>query len=164
MALAFVIYVIFIASDDFYYFVVDTLTFENASSIGHVVEWLVALEAMIANPMGSGLAMSGNVGSVTDDVRIGGENQFLIYGVQMGFLGMIAYILLLGLSIHYAIKTFRSTENLMTARVAFTAAAVKTGLLLPLFTANAEMYAYVSWVSWWMVGYTMKEFKQSNTG
>ena len=43
----------------------------------------------------------------------------------------------------------------MTARVAFTAHTVKVGLLLPLFTANAELYIYVSWVSWWMVGYSM---------
>lgn len=160
MALAFIVYVMFFASDDFYYFVVDTITFENASSVGHLVEWLIALDAMIANPLGAGLAMSGNVGSVTDDVRIGGENQFLIFGVQLGFLGMILYILLLGYAITYAIRVFRSTENLMTARISFTAAAVKTGLLLPLFTANAEMYAYVSWISWWMVGYAMSEYNQ----
>ncbi|WP_114751826.1 O-antigen ligase family protein [Pleomorphovibrio marinus] len=164
MALAFIVYVFIFASDDFYYFVVDTITFENASSVGHLVEWLIALDSMIANPLGAGLAMSGNVGSVTDDVRIGGENQFLIYGVQMGFLGMIVYILLLGYSISYAISVFRNTDNLMTARISFTAAAVKTGLLLPLFTANAEMYAYVSWISWWMVGYAMSEYNRIKTG
>jgi hypothetical protein len=88
---AFVIFVVFFASDDFYYFVIDTLTFQNASSVGHVVEWVIALESMIENPFGVGLAMSGNSGSVTDEVRIGGENQFLIYGVQLGFIGMFLY-------------------------------------------------------------------------
>jgi hypothetical protein len=89
---AFVIFVVFFASDDFYYFVIDTLTFQNASSVGHVVEWVIALESMIENPFGVGLAMSGNSGSVTDEVRIGGENQFLIYGVQLGFIGMFTYL------------------------------------------------------------------------
>ncbi|MCR9016243.1 O-antigen ligase family protein [Aquiflexum gelatinilyticum] len=160
LVLLFVIFVIFFASEDFYYFVVDTLTFQNASSVGHVLEWLNALESMIENPFGVGLAMSGNSGSVSEDARIGGENQFLIYGVQMGFLGMFLYIFLLGFSIRKSIKVFRETENVMSARIAFTAAAVKTGLLLPLFTANAELYTYVSWISWWMVGYTMNEYSK----
>lgn len=160
LALTFVVFVIFFASEDFYYFVVDTLTFQNLSSVGHLVEWLVALESIIQNPLGLGLAMSGNSGSVSDEVRVGGENQFLIYGVQLGFLGMLLYILLLFYSILHSIQVFRHTENLMSARVAFSGAAVKTGLLLPLFTANAEMYLYVSWISWWMVGYTMNEYSK----
>jgi hypothetical protein len=161
---AFVIFVVFFASDDFYYFVIDTLTFQNASSVGHVLEWLIAVESMIENPLGVGLAMSGNSGTVTDEARIGGENQFLIYGVQLGFIGMFLYILLLGFSISRSIRVFRGTENLMTARIAFTAAAVKTGLLLPLFTANAELYAYVNWITWWMVGYAMNEYSKIKDG
>jgi hypothetical protein len=161
---AFVIFVVFFASDDFYYFVIDTLTFQNASSVGHVVEWVIALESMIENPFGVGLAMSGNSGSVTDEVRIGGENQFLIYGVQLGFIGMFLYILILGFSISRSIRVFRLTENLMTARLAFTAAAVKTGLLFPLFTANAELFAYVNWITWWMVGYAMNEYSKIKDG
>jgi hypothetical protein len=161
---AFVVFVVFFASDDFYFFVIDTLTFQNASSVGHVLEWLVAVESMIENPLGVGLAMSGNSGTVTDDARIGGENQFLIYGVQLGFIGMFLYILLLGFSISRSIRVFRGTENVMTARIAFTAAAVKTGLLLPLFTANAELYAYVNWITWWMVGYAMNEYSKINHG
>jgi hypothetical protein len=158
--LSFVVFVVFFASDDFYYFVIDTLTFQNLSSVGHLVEWLVALEGMIQNPLGIGLAMSGNAGSVTDELRVGGENQFLIYGVQLGWIGMLIYISLLAFSVFRSIKVFRNTDNLMTARIAFTGAAAKTGLILPLFTANAEMYLYISWISWWMVGYAMNEYSK----
>lgn len=161
LVLAFVVFVVFIASEDFYYFVIDTITFQNLSSVGHLVEWLVALEGMLESPFGAGLAMSGNAGSVTDELRIGGENQFLIYGVQLGWIGMITYILLLAYSIVHSIKVFRSTENQMTARIAFTGAAAKTALILPLFTANAEMYLYVSWISWWMVGYAMNNYPRT---
>jgi hypothetical protein len=148
-------FVVFFASEDFYFFILDTLTFQNASSVGHVVEWLASIDSMIENPFGIGLSMSGNLGSVDDDNRIGGENQFLIYGVQLGVAGMLLYILLLGTGISQSVKIFRKTENLMTARIAFTAASVKVGLLLPLFTANADLYAYVSWLSWWMIGYAI---------
>ena len=159
-AIVFVVFVLFFASEDFYIFVVDTLTFQNASSVGHVIDWLAGVESMIDNPLGIGLAMSGNVGSVDGELSIGGENQFIIYGVQLGVPGMLIFIMLMAYSISLAIRVFRNTENVMTARIAFTGAAVKTGMLLPLFTANAEMYAYVSWMSWWMIGYSMNHYSK----
>lgn len=152
------IYVLFFASDDFYFFVLDTITFENSSSLGHVVEWLLALDSMISNPLGIGLAMSGNFGSVEDELRVGGENQFLIYGVQLGWLGMLLYILTLYTGIRDSIRVFRTTSSTPLARIAFTGAVVKVGLLLPLFTANVEIYLYVSWLSWWMIGFSLREY------
>ncbi len=156
--LAFVAYILFFASEEFYYFVLDTLTFESDSSVGHVVEWLLALDSMVANPLGIGLAMSGNFGSVSEELRVGGENQFLIYGVQLGWAGMLLYILLLGSGVKNSIHVFRTTDKLGMARVSFTGAVVKVGLLLPLFTANVEIYTYVSWMSWWMIGASINEY------
>ncbi|TDQ16973.1 hypothetical protein DFQ04_1621 [Algoriphagus boseongensis] len=156
--LGFGLYVVFFASEDFYFFVLDTLTFENTSSIGHVVEWLLALDSMVGNPFGIGLAMSGNAGSVTDDLRVGGENQFLIYGVQLGWIGMIFYILTIATGVVLSLRVFYQTEDTSTARIAFVGAATKVGMLLPLFTANAEMYTYVAWLSWWMIGYSVQEY------
>lgn len=161
--LVFGIYVVWFASDDFYFFVVDTLTFENSSSVGHVLEWLVALESMVANPFGIGLAMSGNAGSVSDAVRVGGENQFLIYGVQLGWIGMFLYVMALASGIILSLRVFYSTPNVYTARLAFVGAVTKVGLFLPLFTANAEMYTYVTWISWWMIGYSVREYSAWKT-
>ncbi len=48
--------------------------------------------------------------------------------------------------------------------MAFLAATVKVALLLPLFTANAELYAYVSWLTWWMVGFSVREYQQLQLG
>ena len=153
-------YVLFFAPEDFYFYVVDTLTLADTSSIGHVVEWVLALDSMVANPMGIGLAMSGNFGSVTDELRVGGENQFLIYGVQLGWIGMLLYIATLFSGIWTSIYVFKNSENLNLARMAFVAGTVKAGLLLPLFTANVEIYTYVSWVSWWMVGLSVREYSR----
>jgi hypothetical protein len=119
---------------------------------------LLALDSMVANPLGIGLAMSGNFGSVTDELRVGGENQFLIYGVQLGWIGMMLYISLLFFSIKDCIKVFYNSGNKLAARVAFVGGVVKFGLLIPLFTANVEIYTYVSWITWWMVGYSINEF------
>ncbi len=156
----FILYVLFLASDDFYYFVYDTITFQNASSVGHVLEWLMALDSMILNPEGIGLAMSGNTGSVEDELRIGGENQFFIYGVQLGVTGMFLYIAVLLFGISKSIKVFRKSPDLNMARIAFVAAVTKFGMLLPLFTANAELYLYVSLLTWWMLGYSMTGYNE----
>lgn len=158
--LLFVVYVVFFSPEDFYYYVMDTLTMADTSSIGHVVEWALALESMISNPFGIGLAMSGNFGSVNEELRVGGENQFLIYGVQLGWTGMLLYIGTLFSGIWTSIYVFKNSENLNLARMAFVAGTVKAGLLLPLFTANVEIYTYVSWVSWWMVGLSVREYSR----
>ncbi|GGZ19764.1 hypothetical protein GCM10007049_10380 [Echinicola pacifica] len=159
--LFFVIYVVWIANDEFYYFVIDTLTFENASSFGHVVAWLEAINEMSVAPLGSGLATSGNASAVSDDLRIGGENQFLIFGVQMGILGMLLYISILYVGIKTAIHVFRTVDDINYARIGFIAATTKVGLLLPLFTANAELYAFVSWTSWWMIGLSIRSLNST---
>ena len=65
------------------------MNFQNTSSLGHLLEWIEGLNSMIKNPMGIGIAMSGNANGVDQALKIGGENQFLIYGVQMGALGLL---------------------------------------------------------------------------
>ncbi|WP_209329972.1 O-antigen ligase family protein [Lunatimonas salinarum] len=151
----FVLHFFFLASEDFQYFVIDTITFQNTSSVGHVLEWTAALESMIANPFGIGLATSGNVSAVDESLRVGGENQFLVFGVQLGWIGMVMYILILGISIAYAYRAFSELKNLYEARVAFVATSVKFAMIFPLFTSNAEKFFFVSLISWWMVGYTV---------
>lgn len=146
------LYIVFIAPDDVRYFVQDTILFQNASSVAHVVEWLEGVESMLANPMGIGLATSGNAGGVDSDLQVGGENQYLIFGVQLGFIGLLLYLAMLFYSIRNGWVTFRRTNNIYEKRIAFIASSVKFGLLLPLFTANVEIYLYVSLFSWWLVG------------
>ncbi len=150
--LALVIYIFFFAPDDTRYFVEDTLLFENSSSITHAIEWLEGVDSMIENPMGIGLAMSGNAGGVDDDLRVGGENQYLIFGVQLGVAGLLIYMGMLYFGIRNSWRAYRMSSSRTEKIVPFIAASVKFGLLLPLFTANAETYLFVSLFSWWLVG------------
>ncbi|MCE7995837.1 MAG: O-antigen ligase domain-containing protein [Roseivirga sp.] len=149
-----VIYILFFAPDDTRYFVEDTLLFQNSSSITHAIEWLEGVDSMIQNPMGIGLATSGNAGGVDDDLKVGGENQYLIFGVQLGFLGLIIYLGMLYYGIRNGWRAYRTADTPADKIVPFIAASVKFGLLLPLFTANAESYLYVSLFSWWLIGAT----------
>lgn len=153
------LYVAFFAADEILFFVIDTLTFENSSSQTHIIDWLRAVDSMVESPMGIGLAMSGNAGGVEKDLIVGGENQFLVYGVQMGVIGMLIYITILYLGIRNAWRAYRMADSRQESIVSFVAAVVKFGLILPLFTANAEVYIYVCLVSWWFIGYAETQYQ-----
>ena len=155
------LFIVFFAAEEVLFFVIDTLTFENSSSLTHIVDWLAAVNSIIENPMGIGLAMSGNAGGVETELMVGGENQFLVYGVQMGVIGMLLYIAMLSLGIRNSWRAFRLSESRQEGIVPFIAAAVKFGLILPLFTANAEVYIYVCLVSWWLIGYGERLYQEN---
>lgn len=154
-------YIMFFAVDDVKYFVLDTITFENSSSVTHVIEWLQAVDSMITNPFGIGLATSGNAGGVDKDLQIGGENQFLIYGVQLGFIGMVLYLSMLIVGIKNSWRAFNRSESRKESVVPFIGASVKFGLIFALFTANAEAYLFISLVSWWLIGSGESLLRQS---
>ena len=147
-----VIYISFFSSKESQYFVLDTLNFQNTSSLGHLVEWLEGVNSMIQNPMGIGLAMSGNANGVDQALKISGENQFLIYGVQMGFLGLIIYVSMLVKGIKDSLKVFKHSSKQHVKSISYVAASTKIGLLIPLFTSNAELYLFVAFLSWFLIG------------
>ena len=103
--------------------------------------------------MGIGLAMSGNANGVDQTLKIGGENQFLIYGVQMGFLVLLIYVSILIKGIRDSLKVFKLSSKQHVKSISYVAAATKIGLLIPLFTANAELYLFVSFLSWFLIGF-----------
>jgi hypothetical protein len=145
----------FTASDDAIYFIIDTFTFRESSSFSHLIEWIQSILIIIENPFGIGLAMSGNASGVDQAIKIGGENQFLIYGVQMGIISIILYSLLILISILDSLKVYRLSKN-FNKEIAFIVVLVKLGLIIPLMTANAELYLFVSLTTWFFVGYIQK--------
>lgn len=158
---------ILFAPKEMKYLIIDTLTFRQISSFGHLIEWIQAVQTMIENPFGIGIAASGIQGVEASGgvaEKVGGENQFLIYGVQLGFLGMLLHILILYFVITYAIKAYRLAVNLEDKLITFVTAVIKFGLILPLFTSNAETFLYVSLVSWWITGRTISVYQKLRVG
>ena len=142
----------YLGSEELQYLIIDTLKFENTSSLGHLIEWIEGILSILENPFGIGMAMSGNAGGVDQSLKVGGENQFLIIGVQMGILALIVYSLILFFVIIRSIKSFNSSINFKEKHISFTVACAKFGLLIPLLTANAELYLFVSLTSWFLAG------------
>ena len=139
------------SSEEIQYIIIDTIKFENTSSLGHLIEWIEGILSILENPLGIGLAMSGNAGGVDQSLKVGGENQFLILGVQMGAIALFVYTLILFYVIIRAIKTFQNSKN-HQKHISYLVACSKFGLLIPLLTANAELYLFVSLTTWFLAG------------
>ena len=149
--LAVVLYFIFlITNTDIYDFVVDTLTFTNASSVGHIVEWIAGIDAMINQPLGLGLGSSGRIAGMMG-LNVGGENQFIIIGVQ---IGVIAFFLYLVLQISLLWLPFKWINKLKgkNRKVALTLFLLKVGSVIPLLTADFESYIYIAYIGWFLSG------------
>lgn len=133
-----------------YDFIVSTIDFSNSSSLEHILSWLSGIETLVSHPLGLGLGMSGEMGNKLGDTT-GGENQFLIIGVQTGIIGMLLYLILYINLIYFAWKHFFN-ENGKTRRVALTVLLLKVGLIIPLLTSEAELYIYISYTVWFLSG------------
>tara|TARA_Y100000994_G_scaffold32202_1_gene22694 strand:+ start:21 stop:1406 length:1386 start_codon:yes stop_codon:yes gene_type:complete len=150
---------VYFGSEEIRYLIIDTLKFENTSSLGHLVEWIEGALSILENPLGIGLAMSGNASGVDQAIKVGGENQFLIFGVQMGVLSVILYILILFFLIKRSSHVYLKTLN-FDKHISFIVACTKFGLLLPLLTANAELYLFVSLATWFFAGYIESRYTE----
>ena len=130
---------ILFGSDDLRFFIIDTFSLADPSSLGHVVDWLDGIESMLLNPEGIGMATSGNVGGVDSDLQVGGENQFIIMGVQFGVIGMLIYSWLIIQSIVIPRKLFRKLDDQEAQILPFVLTSFKLAFLMSLLTANADL-------------------------
>ena len=48
-------YLYYFSSEETKYFILDTITFQNSSSLGHLVKWIQGILSINDNPLGSGL-------------------------------------------------------------------------------------------------------------
>lgn len=142
----------YFSSEEIRYLIIDTIKFENTSSLGHLIEWIEGALSILENPLGIGLAMSGNASGVDQAIKVGGENQFLIFGVQMGVLSVLLYILILFYIIKRSSSVYLNSSN-FDKHISFIVTCTKFGLLIPLLTANAELYLFVSLATWFFAGY-----------
>lgn len=141
---------VLLANTDIYDFIISTLTLRDESALGHVMAWLVGLEAMVSNPLGLGLGSSGRV-AASLGTTIGGENQFIVLGVQVGIIAVLLYIIIHFAIIFYSYKWFPYLEG-KERTVALSIFLLKVGISLPLFTANLDSYSYITYINWFLTG------------
>ncbi len=143
-------FTVFLLNTDIGEFIINTINFSNSSSLSHLVEWIEGLQAMRNHPMGMGLGESGSVAGELG-LNTGGENQLIILGVQTGIVPVVVYIAIMIAIIRVSIRQVRK-GNELSRQVGLIVFLLKIGLILPLLTASAESYLYISYVSWFFSG------------
>lgn len=140
-------------NNDFVDFIINSITFTNASSVGHLIEWANGFESMVKDPLGIGLGNAGRISGFSG-YNVGGENQFIIIGVQTGILTAVIYIAMYFIVMRRALQLFK-TQTGKIRRLALFIFLVKVGMLIPLFTSEAESYIYISYITWILTGLLM---------
>jgi O-antigen ligase len=152
VVISFVLYVAYLLKDEEVLdFVIETVKFTNSSSVGHLLEWIEGINAMMVQPLGLGLGTSGRVGGSFNG-NTGGENQFLIIGVQTGIIAMLIYLSIYILIMAYCWKWMNSLKG-KERQVCMALFLMKTGFIIPMMTSELESSAYISYTTWFLSGF-----------
>lgn len=144
-----VLYFLFLLNNkDVQEFIISTLTFTNSSSVGHIIEWVEGVNAIINNPLGLGLGSSG--GAAGGD-NVGGENQLIIIGVQAGVIAMGIYLATYIALVRNAWKSFGKLKG-KEKRICLALVLLKLGFIIPLMTSELESSAYIAYMTWFISG------------
>lgn len=130
--------------------IVNTINFSNPSSVGHVVEWVQGALAIASNPLGLGLGSSGRIGGTLGE-NIGGENQYIIIGVQTGIIALVLYLAIYIGIIKEGIKWFYRLEG-KEKKICLAIVLIKIGFIIPSLTSEIESSAYTSYLMWFFSG------------
>ncbi len=145
-----IIYLFSFSNKEVQDFVMDSIQFSNNSSLGHVIEWVNGVDAMTEKPWGMGLGASGRV-TANEGEAVGGENQFIIVGVQIGVAGLLLYLTIYFYSMVQAYKAYYKLYG-KEQKIALIVLLLRVGLFLPMFTSNLDSYIYVSYMLWFLNG------------
>jgi hypothetical protein len=130
--------------------IINTIDFSDPSSVGHVLQWVEGILAMVEKPLGLGLGSSGRIANTMNE-NVGGENQFIVIGVQAGVIALLLYlwahINLIKTSLKW-LPVLKGKER----KVCMTVLLLKIGLTFLLFTTEIEASAYISYINWFLSG------------
>ena len=151
LIVAAILYLFYLMKDKTLYdYIISTIQLSDSSSIGHLLEWIEGTQTILSNPMGIGLGESGKVSSVLQE-NIGGENQFIIVGVQTGVISLFIYITIYILVIRYSWNWY----PLLTGKAKILALClflIKIAFIFPLFTSNFDANSYIVYLTWLLTG------------
>jgi len=138
----------------------NTIDFSDPSSVGHLVQWAEGILSISQHPLGLGLGSSGRAAASASE-SVGGENQFIIVGVQAGvialFLDLAIFIMFLRISYKW-INLLKGKERKLCLAVFL----IKVGFFIPTLTSELESSTYLSYINWFLSGLLVAMIMQVN--
>jgi O-antigen ligase len=154
------VYLVYLLNDrNTYDYIISTFQLADSSSVGHVLEWLEGIQSLLDNPLGRGLGESGRVSAALQE-NIGGENQFIIVGVQTGIISLSLYLLIYIISLRYFWMGIHS-KKLIVRRLGLSLFLMKIAFIVPMMTSNFDSYSYILYLSWLLTGIFITAFNEN---
>ena len=141
--------------------ILNTIDFSDPSSVGHLLAWIEGIASIIQYPFGLGLGSSGRVGNTLNQ-NIGGENQFIIIGVQAGIIAMFLYLSVYVMFIKTSLKWLPLLKG-KERKVCMTVFLIKVGFLISTLTSEMESSTYLSYMNWFLSGLLINMIMQVKT-
>jgi hypothetical protein len=146
-----VVYLFYVLNDrNIYEYIISTVQLSDSSSIGHVLEWLEGIQSIVTSPLGLGLGESGRVAAAVQE-NVGGENQFIIVGVQTGIISLLLYVGIYVVVVSACYRAYKLYEG-NTKKMALALFVLKLSFIFPLMTSNFDSYSYILYLTWLLTG------------
>jgi len=92
-------------------FILQTATFQTASSYSHIFDWRSGITAFFEQPWGHGLGSSDQVAARFGRTPLTADNMFLGYAVDLGAVGLLAYLAIILTLGFFAWRLFKTAAT-----------------------------------------------------
>lgn len=138
----------------------NTIDFSDPSSVGHLVQWAEGILSISQHPLGLGMGSSGRVAASLNE-SVGGENQFIIVGVQAGVIALILDLIIFIMFIRISYKWLNLLKG-KERKLCMAVFLIKVGFFIPTLTSELESSTYLSYMNWFLSGLLVAAIMQIN--
>jgi len=146
-------------------FLWDTLSFQESSTAAHANDWVNGITAFVNNPWGHGLGTADLTALRAGLEHITGDNLYLKYAVELGFVGLSLFIAILCSIGSSAMRLYRHGATLAEQRMGITLWLTAIGIAINGITAVVFNSIVLGWLFFWLAGavVTVSELRSASS-
>jgi hypothetical protein len=134
------------------HFVWETLSWQTGSSTSHLKDWQRGTMAFFERPWGNGLGTTDAAPIKAFREPLSADNMYLTYAVQLGLVGFIAFIALLGSILATGWRTAWANVSDAERRVGAAVALTTIGIFINGATSFVFSSNFLAYVFFWVAG------------
>jgi len=132
-------------------YVWETLTWQSASSLTHLDDWIEGVGNALRYPLGAGLGVADQTAWRFGLEPLAGDNQYLKYAVELGILGLGLHVATLAAAVVTGVQSVRDSKG-VRADYGTVVAAAALGIMINAVTAAVFNSMILSYVFFWLLG------------
>jgi O-antigen ligase len=133
-------------------FVLHTLSGQESSTAGHLSDWSKGVLAFFEKPWGFGLGTADLAAIRSGLEHITGDNLYLTYAVEMGVVGVLLLVCILGSIMGHALNLLRNGVTEAERRMGTAIWLAAIGLAINGMTAVVFNSITLGWLFFWLAG------------